>query len=96
MKLELVTDSALDWYGFRYSDAGDDHQLDVWINLAHPFSESYVNSDENTLSPLVRLVAALGIAEHAAGLAGVRRASAIRHRVNSLLRDTFGASNRRK
>ena len=96
VRLELVTDPALDWYGFRYSDSGDGHHLNVWINLAHPFSESYVNSDENTLGPLIRLVAALGIAEHTAGLAGVRRASAIRHRVNNVLRDTFGASNRGK
>ena len=90
VKLQLISDPPRPWYGFEHFSENGQRGLHVWLNLAHPFSESYVNSDENTLSPLVRLVAAMSLAEHAAQKAGVRRASAIRNRVNELLLETFG------
>ena len=92
ISLELVRDPAREWYGFTLTRAASGHRLEVWINLSHPFSESYVNGDENTLGPLVRLVAAMVLAEHTAVQAGVKRAAGIRQRVNELLRDRFGDS----
>lgn len=91
VRLELITDAAKEWFGFSTSEDAAERRLDVWINLQHPFSESYVNSDENTLGPLVRLVAALALAEIAALQSGVRRAGAVRRRTNEILRDTFGS-----
>ncbi|MEM7153904.1 MAG: ATP-binding protein [Myxococcota bacterium] len=90
VRLKLVSDASLDWYGVEDVSAEGGTHFDVWINLGHPFSESYVNSDENTLGPVVRLVAAMALAEQAAFRGGVRRASMLRHKVNGLLREHFG------
>ncbi len=56
--LKLVSDESADWYGVEDVSDGDQPKLNAWINLGHPFSVSYVNGDENTIGPLIRLVAA--------------------------------------
>lgn len=86
LKLDLVQDPAREWYGFSQASQEGHHQIEVWINLAHPFSESFVNSDENTIAPLVRVVTALVMAERGALQVGIKRAAQIRQRVNEILR----------
>jgi hypothetical protein len=90
LSLELIRNVAQEFYGFTVDKYDGAHRIDIWLNLSHPFSESYVNSDENTISPLIRLVTAMVFAEYSAQQAGIKRISSVRHRVNELLRDRFG------
>jgi len=93
--LELIRDVAREFYGYTTERVERVHRLHIWLNLSHPFSESYVNNDENTVSPLIRLIAAMVFAEYGAQLAGIKRTAAIRQRINDLLRDRFGDSKGR-
>lgn len=90
LSLELIRNVAQEFYGFTVERTDDTERIDIWLNLSHPFSESYVNSDENTISPLIRLIVAMVFAEYSAQQAGIKRISSVRHRINELLRDRFG------
>jgi len=63
--------------------------LGVRVCLAHPFMERYVGADEEKMEIVVRLAAALGIAEKLARDGGVRLAGAVRDRLNQVLRDAL-------
>lgn len=91
--LELVSDRSLDWYVRESSTSPEERTVRVLLNLAHPFSEQFINDSEETLNPLLRLVAGLSLAEETARLSGVRQAGVIRRRLNELLRLGMGANN---
>lgn len=90
VKVEAVVDPAVgDW--LTVSDqpptsARDARRVTIRIALAHPFMDKFVGPAAEALEPLVRLAIGIGLAELAARDAGVRYASAIRTRLNDLLR----------
>jgi hypothetical protein len=83
--LELVSDPAMHFYSTStISEAGHD-VIKVQVNLDHAFSIGHINDNETSLSPVLRLVAALALAEKIARDQGVKSAGAIRANTNEIL-----------
>jgi hypothetical protein len=61
-------------------------QIAVRLVLAHPFMDRFAGSDPDRIEGILRIAAALGLAETAAREAGVQMAGTIRRNVNELLR----------
>ncbi len=59
------------------------------LSLMHPFMERFCGTDREEIEPLLRVAAALGLAEIAARDSGVRMAGTIRRNVNELLRNAL-------
>ncbi|HUU26886.1 MAG TPA: ATP-binding protein [archaeon] len=59
------------------------------MSMAHPFMERFSGVDCDQIEPLLRIAAALGLAEIAARDSGVKLAGTIRRNVNELLRDAL-------
>lgn len=69
-----------------HADGSDVRTIGVRLSLAHPFTERFAGTDPAQLEPLLRIAAALVLAETVARLGGVRKAGAIRHNFNDLLK----------
>lgn len=97
IELELSSDPALsDWVSLsdrkpppRDGKDADVRRLAVRVALAHPFTERFAGSDAEQLEPLVRMAAAIMLAETAARQSGVRQAGEIRRNINELLREAL-------
>lgn len=63
--------------------------LRLRMSLVHPFMERFSGIDSDEIEPLLRVAAALGLAEVAARESGVKMAGTIRRNVNELLRNAF-------
>jgi hypothetical protein len=64
-------------------------QIGVRLSLAHPFTERFMGSDAAGIEALVRLAAAIGLADIAARSSGVRGAGTVRRNINELLRSAL-------
>lgn len=91
--LELSNDPALGGW-VEVFDAGTDggtapspRRVGIRMALAHPFVERFGGTTAERLEPLIRIAAALGLAEVAARDSGVKKAGTIRMNVNTLLRE---------
>ena len=93
--LELSNDPAVgDWLELSDSvvnalpERSGEHarSIGLRLSLSHPFMQRFGGVDCAEIEPLLRLAAALGLAEVAARDSGVSRAGAIRRNVNELLR----------
>ncbi len=62
------------------------------MSLAHPFMDRFAGADPDRIEPLLRLAAAIALAETAARDAGVQYAGTIRRNVNDLLRRSLSKS----
>jgi hypothetical protein len=62
-------------------------RLGIRVSLTHPFMERFGGTDASHIEPLLRVAAALALAEVTAREAGVTLAGLIRRRVNQLLRE---------
>jgi len=60
-------------------------QIGVRMSLSHPFVEHFAGTDKSRLEPILRIAAALGLAEVSAREAGVKQAATIRRNLNKLL-----------
>ncbi|MGO9085941.1 MAG: ATP-binding protein [Candidatus Sulfotelmatobacter sp.] len=94
IKLELTSDPAVgDWLSVSDKTTGQnlstERVVGVRVSLAHPFMERFAGSDVENIEALVRLAAALGLAEIAARDRGVRQAGTIRRIINELVRDAL-------
>jgi hypothetical protein len=93
--IELSTDPAIgDWVSISdrppQTDGGVERRcLAVRLSLAHPFTDRFGGTDVARIEPLLRLAAAIGLAETAAREAGVQMAGTIRRNVNELLREAL-------
>jgi hypothetical protein len=93
--LELAADPAIgDWLTVSDRPAlpavrggREVRQIAVRISLAHPFMDRFAASDPDRIEGIIRVAAALGLAETAAREAGVPMAGTIRRNVNELLRN---------
>lgn len=94
IEFELSADPAVsDWLyvadAAPPSTAGP-RRLAIRVGLAHPFMERFAGSGDVTqIEPLLRVAAAIALAEVTAREAGVRFAGSIRLRVNQLLREAL-------
>lgn len=96
--LELTYDPAVgDWLEISDQIIDDHHRpkershriLGLRLSLSHPFMERFAGSDPDRIEPLLRVAAALGLAEMAARDSGVRKGGTIRRNVNELLRNAL-------
>ena len=89
--LELSDDPAVgDW--LEISDAvvadedGEERELlGLRLSLTHPFMERFIGADREKLEPVLRIAAALALAEKVSRDGGVRQAGAIRIKLNKIL-----------
>ena len=93
--IELSVDPAVgDWLTVSdrppvKSDAEGRRCIGVRMSLAHPFMDRFGGTDAASIEPLLRLAAAIGLAETAARDAGVSMAGTFRKNINELLRDAL-------
>lgn len=64
-------------------------RLDIRVSTAHPFMVRFAQSNSEDLEALLRVGAAIALAEVLARDAGVRKAGTIRRNVNEILRDAL-------
>lgn len=96
--LELTTDHSVeDW--ITLSDKPTDvprkgkepsrREITVRLSLVHPFMERYGGTSQEQIEPLLRVAAAIALAEITARESGAKRVGELRRNINELLRDTF-------
>jgi hypothetical protein len=64
-------------------------RVGVRLSITHPFTERFMGSDGGGIEPLVRIAAAIGLADIAARSSGVRGAGTVRRNINELLRNAL-------
>lgn len=80
-----------DWVQFGRNDERDKKTKKVvksmWVRMSlnHPFVQSFAGTDKGKIEPLLRIAAALCLAEESAKNAGVKQAGTIRRNLNKLL-----------
>jgi hypothetical protein len=90
--LEASDDPSIgSWVDVFERDVREDgaHHIGVRLALSHPFTQRFASADATALEPLLRIAAALALAETAARESGVRLAGTIRRNFNELLREAF-------
>ena len=94
--LELTDDPAVgDWLEISdhvdHDESGSKPQsrrtVGLRLSLVHPFMQRFGGTDSEQIEPLLRVAAALGLAEVAARDSGVRKAGTIRRNVNELTQE---------
>lgn len=68
---------------------GTKETLEIRIAMAHPFMVLFAQTDPDDIEALVRIGAAIAIAEKLARRAGIRMAGTIRRNVNDILREAL-------
>lgn len=63
--------------------------LDIRVSMSHPFMVRFAQTDSEDVEALLRVAAALGLAEVLARDSGVRKAGTVRRNVNDILRDAL-------
>lgn len=93
--IELTTDPAIgEWVSISDRPVQTDGNLQrrcvaVRLSLAHPFTDRFGGTDVARIEPLLRLAAAIGLAETAAREAGMQMAGTVRRNINELLREAL-------
>jgi len=96
--VELLNDPAREaWYELANSHTdGSTTQIQIRINVGHPFMERFVSPDGDEIVPFTRLAAGLAIAEITAREVGVRQAGTLRINLNQILRAALSGPVHRK
>lgn len=94
--IEQTANPAADWLeiadGPSHPDQRRVRRLGLRLSLAHPFMQRFAGSDPDTIEPLLRIAAALGLAETIARESAAPNAFArIRQNMNELLRRVLAA-----
>jgi hypothetical protein len=94
--IEQTADPAADWLeiadGPSTPDPNRTRRLGVRVSLAHPFMQRFAGADPDAIEPLLRVAAALGLAETIARESAAPNAfGRIRQNVNDLLRRALAA-----
>lgn len=96
--VELSTDPAVGpWLELTDGVLREEHEVDsvnrrligMRLSLVHPFMQRFSGTDCEEIEPVLRIAAAIGLAEVAARDAGVRNAGAVRRNINELLRNAL-------
>lgn len=64
-------------------------RLDIRVSMAHPFMIRFAQTDTEDVEALLRVAAALALAEVLARDSGVRKAGTVRRNVNDILKDAL-------
>jgi len=88
-------DKWLDVRGGSEDIKGPDGQqlLQIRLALDHPFSKNFLRMEAEHVEPILRLAAALALAERLAKMAGVQTPGVIRSRMNEILTNALGHSS---
>ena len=89
IKIELANDPAeSQWLSISDQSPGDEcpEVLEIRVSLAHPFMENYAQTDSEHMDALLRVAAALALAEKLARGSGVKLAGTIIRNLNEILR----------
>ena len=95
IRIELSTDPAIgDWYSIsdaaKPSTSSIGHRLlCLRLSLTHPFMEQFCGATADKIEPMLRIAAALALAETTARDSGVKSPGTIRRNLNDLLRNAF-------
>lgn len=90
ISVELCRHAIDAWYEvFDQEPRRGVRRLAVRLSLIHPLNSLLGATRSRSLEGIVRLAAALGLAEVTARDAGVRKAGAVRHNLNELLSEAF-------
>lgn len=90
--LELTTDPAIsDWLSLSDNAANratnETMEVRVRLSLVHPFMEQFAGVSAQQIEPLLRIAAAISLAEVTARQSGVKQAGVLRHNINDFLRN---------
>ncbi|MCA9591046.1 MAG: ATP-binding protein [Myxococcales bacterium] len=86
LRLELVRDKASEWLVCGTGVIENREVFQVRLNLDHEFSVEHINNNERAVEPILRLAAAMALAERQARREGVKNAGAVLRGTNELLR----------
>lgn len=64
-------------------------RLDIRVSMAHPFMVRFAQTDSEDVEALLRVAAAIAVAEVLARDSGVRHAGTVRRNINDILRDAL-------
>lgn len=71
------------------ASTGNPRSLDIRVSLVHPFMVRFAQTDSEDVEALLRVAAALALAEVLARDSGVRRAGTVRRNVNDIVRQAL-------
>jgi hypothetical protein len=83
--LELVRDPALPFYSTSVVSRDGKDVIGVQVNLEHELSVRHINDNEQTLQPIIRLLAAFALGEKQARDSGVKSVGTVRRYANEIL-----------
>lgn len=88
IKIELTNDPTVEeWLKIsdRPKSVNDPREISIKVSLAHPFMVRFGQSDSESLEPLLRVAAAISLAEVLANNSGIKKAGTLRRNVNTIL-----------
>ncbi|MBA3405879.1 MAG: ATP-binding protein [Gemmatimonadaceae bacterium] len=85
--LQLIQDQAADFFSVATEKRanGEGEVLTVKLNLDHKFSVAFINDNEQSLKPIIRLLAAFALSERLAREGGIKYATTVRNQANKIL-----------
>ncbi len=93
--IELANDPAIgEWLGVSDQPrAGNTRVLKLRLNCGHPFMERFAGSEAEQIEPLLRIAAAMAIAEIVTRDQGYKNTGAVRRHVNELLASALSSNS---
>lgn len=92
INVELTNDpSESQWVAISDTDEtlSDPRRLSIRVSMAHPFMMRFAQADTEDVEGLLRVAAAIALAEVLARDSGVRQAGTVRRNVNDILRNVL-------
>lgn len=92
INVELTDDPAeSQWLAVSDTNATrqEPRRLDIRVSMAHPFMVRFAQTDAEDVEALLRVAAAIAVAEVLARDSGVRHAGTVRRNINDILRDAL-------
>jgi len=99
IRIELSDDPAEgDWLSLSdvVLDASSERLIEIRVSYTHPFMTRFASRGDDDLEALLRIAAALALAEALARNNGVKMAGTVRRNFNEILRDALSAADREK
>jgi hypothetical protein len=93
IRIELSNDPAQsEWLSMSDQASDDPHVIEIRVSMAHPFMVQLAQTDPDAIEAILRVAAALGLAEKLARSTGVKMAKTIRRNFNEILREALSSS----
>jgi hypothetical protein len=88
-----LTDDPAESQWLVLSDTAETRQtprrMDIRVSMSHPFMVRFAQGDSQEVEPLLRVAAAIALAEVLARDSGVRKAGTVRRNINDILHDAL-------